>query len=72
MKDLFKICPYFARRILLYFHLMKTLYGCDMGGLNNKKKLYRRFFFGRNGLKKALIERKVILDEKGQVLPFRL
>lgn len=56
-----KICPYFARRILLYFHLMNVIWEV----LIIRKFVSKINFFGRDGLKKALIERKVILDEKG-------
>ena len=73
VKDL-KNMPLFYKDILLYFHELKTLYGCDVGDtilFNNKKiRINGKTFFWKEWFMKAIKRIEDLLDEKGQVLPF--
>ena len=60
----------FYKDILLHFHELKTLYGCDVGDtilFNNKDG---KTFFWKEWFMKGIKRIENLLDEKGQVLPF--
>ena len=64
----------FYRDIFLYFHELKTLYGCDVGDtiLFNNKEIHidGKMFFWKEWFMKGINRIEDLLDEKGQVLPF--
>ena len=66
--------PLFYRDILLYFHELKTLYGCDKGDtilFNSKEiRIDGKTFFWKEWFMKGIKRIEDLLDEKGQVLPF--
>ena len=73
VKD-FQNMPLFYRDILLYFHELKTLYGCDVGDtilFNNKEiRIDGKTFFWKEWFMKGIKRIEDLFDEKGQVLPF--
>ena len=70
----FENLPLFYKDILLYFHELKTLYGCDVGDtilFNNKEICIRgKTFFWKEWFTKGIKRIEDLLDKKGQVLPF--
>ena len=73
VKD-FQNMPLFYRDILLYFHELKTLYGCDVGDtilFNNKEiRIDGKTFFWKEWFMKGIKRIEDLFDENGQVLPF--
>ena len=70
----FQNMPIFYRDILLYFHELKTLYGCEVEDtiLYNNKEICidGKTFFWKEWFMKGIKRIEDLLDEKGQVLPF--
>ena len=66
--------PLFYKDILLYFHELKTLYGCDVGDtilFNNREIcIDGKTFFWKEWFMKGIKRIENLLDEKGQVVPF--
>ena len=61
--------PLFYKDILLYFHGLKTLYGCDVGAtiLFNDKEICidGKTFFWKEWFMKGIKRIEDLLDEKG-------
>ena len=66
--------PLFYRDIPLYFHELKTLYGCDVGDtilFNNKEiRIDGKTFFWKEWFMKGIKRIDDLFDENRQVLPF--
>ena len=63
--------PLICKDILLYFHELKTLYGCDDYYLIITKFVSMvKTFFWKEWYMKGIKTIENLLDEKGQVLPF--
>ena len=73
VKD-FENMPLFYKDILLYFHELKTLYGCDVGDTilfsNKEICIDGKTFFWKEWFMKGIKRIENLLDERGEVLPF--